>query len=317
MLAIFSTTLTQHKKDLEKNKKTKTKNANQIDKLTLRIAFIDSRIQKDEAKFTILSQKRGATQSQHTKTMDHQLDVLTNRMQKDKENIKMLGIQLAEAQKIQKAQPDQITQNTKAIAYAKKDLLQSSRLVADFVRLLQDFSPNFEDHKAKFLSRLEKLSYSMGKEILKMIHDNPDLFSVRNPKILDWNFQNTNTIEGIFAKFRRLLNATRLLSSDAGCERYCELFRLYHNTTPPFTGPHQNESPVERLGVKLKGNTYLDLIFPTRGRITHFFMGDQNIHRRKSTHFYAAKKDAMQNSLCVKGNGSILIILRKLNNNHQ
>ena len=98
----LSTTLTQHKKDLEKNERTKTKNANQIDKLTLRIAFLDSRIQKDEAKFTILSQKRGATQSQHTKTMDPQLDVLTNRMQKDKENIKMLGIQLAEAQKIQK-----------------------------------------------------------------------------------------------------------------------------------------------------------------------------------------------------------------------
>ena len=78
--------------------------------------------------------------------------------------------------------------------------------------------------------------------------------------------------------------------SDAECERYCELFRLYHNTTPPFTGPHQNELPVERLGVKLKGNTYLDLIFPTRGRITHFFMGDQNIHRRKSTHFYAREK---------------------------
>ena len=177
--------------------------------------------------------------------------------------------------------------------------MQSSRLIADFVRLLRDFSPDFEDHKAKFLSRLEKSSYSMAKEILKMIHDNPDLFSVRNPKILDWNFQNTNTIEGIFAEFRRLLNATRLLFSDAGCERYCELFRLYHNTTPPFTGPNQHKSPFERLGIKLKGKTYLDLIFPTRGRITHFFMGDQKIHRRKLTHFLCRGKVAMRDSLCV------------------
>ena len=107
-------------------------------------------------KFTILSQKRGTTQFQHTKTM---VRYPARGSTENSEN------------PTRSNHPDH-----KAIAYAKKDLLQSSRLVANFVQLLRDFSPDFEDHKAKFLSRLEKSSYSMAKEILKMIHDNPDLF---------------------------------------------------------------------------------------------------------------------------------------------
>ena len=63
-----------------------------------------------------------------------------------------------------------------------------------------------------------------------------------------------------------------LLSAEAGSNRYCDLFRLYHNTMPPFMGPHRQESPVERLGVNLYGKNYLDLLYPTRHRITHILI---------------------------------------------
>ena len=177
----------------------------QIRKLTPRIAFLEARIQKDQARHATLSQKRNTAQSTRTKTLDHQLDVLSKRLQKDNQELATLRTQLVAAKKARRAQPQRITSATKAVSDAKKDLLQSSRLVNSFVRLLRDFSSKFEDHKAKFIARLEKSSYSMAQEILKMIRDNPDLFSIRNPRLLQWNFQNTNTIEGIFAKFRRFL----------------------------------------------------------------------------------------------------------------
>ena len=122
-----------------------------------------------------------------------------------------------------------------------------------------------------------------------MILDNPDLFSIRNARVLGANFQNTNTIEGVFALYRRLLDATRFLSSEAGSNRYCDLFRLYHNTMPPFTGPHQYESPVERLGINLHGKNYLDLLYPTRHRITHIFAGNHPLSSEKTNNFHPIK----------------------------
>ncbi len=123
-----------------------------------------------------------------------------------------------------------------------------------------------------------------------MILDNPDLFflSVMH-ECWEANFQNTNTIEGVFALYRRLPDATRLLSSEAGSNRYCDLFRLYHNTMPPFTGPHQYESPVERLGINLHGKNYLDLLYPTRHRITHIFAGNHPLSFEKTNNFHPIK----------------------------
>ncbi len=80
--------------------------------------------------------------------------------------------------------------------------------------------------------------------------------------------QNTNMIEGIFGLFRPLLNSTRLLQTPAGITTYGELFRLYHNTTPPYTGPRNDSSPAGRLGAQLRGKTYLDLLSPARWRVT-------------------------------------------------
>jgi transposase-like protein len=266
--------LSHHKKKLEQLHKAYNKLTKQIAKITARLDFLTDRLNTDQQTYKTLSRTLRTTQSKHTKTLIQKVDALAHRMKKDKEEQKLLKEKVSEKKKFLKSYDSQTSLTKKKISEANQDLLQSSRLVNDFVRLLRDFSPRFMDHKAKFQARLEASKYSMAKEILKMIQDNPALFSVRNPRVLGWNFQNTNTIEGIFAQFRRLLHATRLLSTEEGCERYCALFRLYHNTMPPFTGPHQKESPVERLGVNLHGKTYLDLLFPLRHRITHFFVNE-------------------------------------------
>ena len=198
-------TLSKHKKDLEKVKSAKSRIAMQIRKLTPRIAFLEARIQKDQARHATLSQKRNTAQSTRTKTLDHQLDVLSKRLQKDNQELATLRTQLVAAKKLAGRNLNESRARQKQCLMRKRSL-QSSRLVNSFVRLLRDFSSKFEDHKAKFIARLEKSSYSMAQEILKMIRDNPDLFSIRNPRLLQWNFQNTNTIEGIFAKFRRFLD---------------------------------------------------------------------------------------------------------------
>ena len=44
-----------------------------------------------------------------------------------------------------------------------------------------------------------------------MILDNPDLFSYRNARVLGANFQNTNTIEGVFALYRRVAGCNMFL----------------------------------------------------------------------------------------------------------
>jgi chromosome segregation ATPase len=207
-------------------------------------------MKNDQDEFKILNQKKQQKQSTHTKTIDSQLNRLKLRNQKDQKELKKLRKDRDELTKKQQKIPSQQKEIQQKIEIAQQDLLQSGRLYSDFQQILNDLTPEFKDHKQKFQKRLEKSKYALAKDILKMIQDNPDLFSVRNSRFLASNYQNTNTIEGLFSLFRRLLDGTRLLSSEAGSDRYCDLFRLYHNTMPPFTGPNQNKSPAERLGVK-------------------------------------------------------------------
>lgn len=290
--------LSHRKKELEQIYKLNQKLTTQISKINARIGFLSLRSQKDQQTHKPLSITLRTTQSKHTKTLIRKVDALAQRIKKDKDELKKLKQKAAEKKKLHKSHVFKTPQTQKIIAAANQDLLQSSRLVNDFVRLLRDFSPKFRTHKEKFLERLKTSKYSMAKEIFKMIQDNPALFSIRNPNVLKWNFQNTNTIEGIFAQFRRLLHATRLLSTEEGCERYCTLFRLYHNTMPPFTGPHKNESPVERLGVKLHGKNYLDLLFPLRNRITVFFVNDFSSQDHKHIPYQATESIQCQ-MLCA------------------
>jgi hypothetical protein len=235
----------------------------------------------------LLTSQKHQKRTKCTKTLDSKLAHIDTRIQKDQKDLIRLRIDRDLLIKKQRKVPAQQTEIQKKIDTAQQDLLQSSRQVHDFRRLLQDLTPAFETHKLQFQKRLEQSKYSLAKDILKMMRDNPDLFSVRNPRILASNYQNTNTVEGIFSLFRRLLDGTRLLSSEAGSARYCDLFRLYHNTMPPFTGPHHNHSPIERLGVNLAGKSYLDLLFPVRYRITHFFCHEKTVSDIHSLNFKA------------------------------
>jgi hypothetical protein len=267
----LSSVLSHKKKELATLQKNTLKGDKKLKKIRDRISFLMARLKKDQDMVKLGLKKKNQKPKKCTKTIDSKLACTEIRIQKDIRALKHLRSQRDLLIKVQRKVPAQRKETEKKILAAQQDLLQSGRLVADFRKLLKDLTPDFEGHKQKFLSRLEQSKYSIAKEIIKMIHDNPDLFSVRNSRILPSNYQNTNTVEGLFSLFRRLLDSTRLLSSEAGSDRYCDLFRLYHNTMPPFTGPHQNHSPVERLGVKLNGKTYLDLIFPSRHRVTRFY----------------------------------------------
>lgn len=267
----LSSVLSHKKKELERFQKANTKGGKKLENIRDRISFLMIRLKKDQAMVKSEVKKKNQKQKKCTKTIDSKLTCTKNRIQKDTDALVLLRNQRDLLIKDQRKNPAQQKETEKKIFAAQQDLLQSGRLVADFWKLLKDLTPNFEDHKERFLVRLEQSKYSIAKEILKMINDNPDLFSVRSSRILPSNYQNTNTVEGLFSLFRRLLDSTRLLSSESGSNRYCDLFRLYHNTMPPFTGPHQKQSPVERLGVKLNGKTYLDLLFPVRNRVTRFY----------------------------------------------
>lgn len=279
--------LSRKKKELEKIQKDKGKIKTSLQKKRSRIAFLSDRLQKDQKECRLLTSQKHQKRTKCTKTLDSKLAHIDTRIQKDQKELIRLRIDRDLLIKKQRKVPAQQTEIQKKIDTAQQDLLQSSRQVHDFRRLLQDLTPAFETHKLQFQKRLEQSKYSLAKDILKMMRDNPDLFSVRNPRILASNYQNTNTVEGIFSLFRRLLDGTRLLSSEAGSARYCDLFRLYHNAMPPFTGPHHNHSPIERLGVNLAGKSYLDLLFPVRYRITHFFCHEKTVSDIHSLNFKA------------------------------
>ena len=278
----LSSVLSRKRKELEKLGKDYAKKSAQIQKIRARIGYLSNRIKTEQHTIKEIGRKKREKVKKCTKTVDKKLARLKTRLQKDQNDLNELRDKRDLLVKEERKLPSQQKVIQKKIDDAQQDLLQSGRIVADFRRLLRDLTPDFLQHKDRYLIRLAQSKYSIAQDIHKMIQDNPDLFSVRNSRILPANFQNTNTVEGLFALFRRLLDSTRLLSSEAGSARYCDLFRLYHNTMPPYTGPHQKDSPAERLGVNLHGKTYLDLLYPIRQRITHFFC-DVKMEAQKKT----------------------------------
>jgi transposase-like protein len=282
----LSSVLSHKKKELDKSLKDMVKGSKNLTKCRDRIVFLTVRLKTDQETVKLLTKKKLQKSKKCTKTIDSKLDCTENRVQKDEKELKKLRANRDILKKDQRKIPAQQKEIKKKILMAQQELLQSGRLVHDFRKLLKDLTPKFEIHKQQYLTRLAQSKYSIAKEILKMIQDNPDLFSVRNSQILPSNYQNTNTVEGLFSLFRRLLDSTRLLSSEAGSDRYCDLFRLYHNTMPPFTGPHRDYAPVERLGINLHGKTYLDLLFPVRHRVTRFFYQTLKHDQTDFIHFH-------------------------------
>ncbi|MHA1342124.1 MAG: hypothetical protein ACTSRZ_20165, partial [Promethearchaeota archaeon] len=53
----------------------------------------------------------------------------------------------------------------------------------------------------------------------------------------------------------------RTIRSSEFQESIFEILRLHHNFSRPYTGPRNDKSPLERLGIRSKYNNYLDLLF--------------------------------------------------------
>ena len=230
-----------------------------------------------EDEIAALQQKKRAARGGRTKTVDRQLGSKKVRLERYRSTAKELNEQLAKLRARRDELAKQVRAEAPKVKKVQQNVLQSGRLAKKLYDLLEDRSPSFEDHKAHLLELLGRSRAPLAPYLAKFIEEHTQLFSLRKARDLAPNYQNTNVIEGIFGLFRPLLNSTRLLRTPAGINVYGELFRLYHNTTPPFTGPRNDTSPAERLGVKMHGKTYLDLLFPTRGRVTRLVVGPSKI----------------------------------------
>ncbi len=270
-------TLKRLKKSLERNEKALSKIKKKIETYTNEVKDLTNRIKVDRVKLTDLKHNKKASKSGRTKTIDKQIDTISNRITRLNNKKYSLVRELAKLRTRRNKLVTKVKKGKKSVQNANITLLQSGRLAKQFYDLLDDMSPKFTQHLEKYLKNLEKSLYPIAVTLKKMIEKNPQLFSLKSKRDLKPNFQNSNRIEGIFGLFRPLLNSTRLLNTEEGTNNYCELFRLYHNTTPPYTGINNTTSPVERLGVNLGGKNYLDLIFPTRKRVTHFMVSQEKV----------------------------------------
>ena len=240
-----------------------------------------------QSKIAGLKKKKRAARGGRTKTVDKQLASAQARLCRYSAQGEELEKKLAALRERRDNLRKLVRQDPAATKNARQDVLQSARLAQKFYDLLEDRGPQFEGHKDHLLELLGRTKRTLAPYLAKFINEHPQLFSLQKARDLKPNFQNTNTIEGVFGLFRPLLNSTRLIQTPAGTNAYGELFRLYHNTTPPYTGPRNNTSPAERLGVKLHGKTYLDLLFPPRGRVTRVVVGTmstapENVVRAKA-----------------------------------
>ena len=264
-------------KNLKQNEKVLRKVRDKIGTQMVNVKQLNDRIKKDRIKLTDLKARKKESKSGRTKTIDKQITTISNRVSKlsieKREIVKELDRMRIKRDKL----VPKVRRGKKSIQKALNTNRQSGRLARQFYDLLDDMSPKFAQHLEKYIENLERSSYPIAAALRKMIKNNPQLFSLKKRRDLKPNYQNTNTIEGIFGLFRPLLNSTRLLTTEKGTNNYCTLFRLYHNTTPPYTGINNESSPVERLGVKLGGKNYLDLTFPTRKRVTHFMVSQEKV----------------------------------------
>lgn len=248
-----------------------------IKMLVDKIKGIRTMVKTDVIKRKFLNLKKKASKTGRTKTIDKQILAINKRLIKRRKNMTQLNAVLGRARiKRDKAEKEAHKAEQK-MKKKKIEHTQSARLAGDFYRLLNDQSIEFEKHRQQFQNRLHRSKYPFATILTKLMKDNPQLFSLQKPGTLTQNFQNSNTIERIFGILRPLLNSTRHISSPEGTNEYCELFRLYYNTMPRFTGINNNRSPFEQLGGDLNGKTYLDLLFPLRRRTTCFLASKEKL----------------------------------------
>ncbi|MBN2236174.1 MAG: transposase [Bacteroidales bacterium] len=230
----------------------------------------------DKEKLHELKKQKRNSLTGRTKTVDRLLEVVKKRIKRRSILISTIKSDFTKARNKREELRLSVRQISRNCESFRQNYLQSSRLQSKFFQILKDKSSHFPKHLEKFNSMLENSKYDYGRHILKLIKENPHIFALRKSTDLAWNFQNSNTIERIFGILRPRLDSSRLLKTTEGAEAYCDLFRLYYNTTPRYTGIHNKMSPLEQLGGKIDKRNYLDLIFPTRKRTTVFIGGVQS-----------------------------------------
>jgi response regulator RpfG family c-di-GMP phosphodiesterase len=231
------------------------------------------KIEETQGKIAGLRKQKRAARGGRTKTVDNRLASAQARLARYSAQNEEMEQKLAKLREKRDELRKLVRQDPPAVKKARQDVFQSGRLAKKFYDLLEDRSRSFEGHKTNLLKLLSRSKWTLAPYLAKFMGEHPHLFSLRKVRDLAPNRQNTNTIEGVFGLFRPLLNSTRRIQTPTGIDTYGELFRLYHNTTPPYTGFRNDTSPAERLGVNLHGKTYLDLLFPARGRVTRVVVG--------------------------------------------
>ena len=242
-----------------------------ITKLVSQKADWERKLAKDRLERQKLKLFKRNSKSGRTKTIDQKLIVLEKRFKRRVVSLKDTIKALKKARKTRDEKSKELSCIVKSLKKFKNIYLQSCRLGKEFYHLLKDHSIDFKSKLQKFMIRLEKSPYVYASQLHKMIKNNPQIFSLQNKNDLASNYQNSNTIERIFGIFRPLLDLSKLFQTVEGTTQLCELFRLYYNTTPRYTGIHNDQSPFEQLGGNLNNRNYLDLLFPLKKRTTLFF----------------------------------------------
>jgi hypothetical protein len=153
----------------------------------------------------------------------------------------------------------------KAIFWEKKQVsLQSARLVAAFKRMLDAPWKRFEGERVRLANVLGSSSLEIAGKISRFLTQNPYVCATSKKDFEGicppW-LANTNTIEGIFGLCRPVLDKAKRFSQSPQSIAIFELLRLKYNMTPPNTGPHVLESPMQRAGVNSRYKDYLDALY--------------------------------------------------------
>lgn len=222
---------------------------------------------------------KSQSKSGKTKTIDCKHNVIRNRILKRSGALSEVKTHLDKARNQREQIRGEIRRLEKRSLQTQQVYLQSCRLQGEFFCLLKNTSNEFPQRLAQFMIRLKSSKYSYAIHLYQMIRNNPHIFSLRKKTDLAWNFQNSNTIERIFGILRPRLDSSRLLRTPEGASHYCDLFRLYYNSTARYTGIHNNQSPYKQIGGSQRIESYLDLLFPTRKRTT-LFIGQEKFECR-------------------------------------
>lgn len=272
------------KKKLQNIKKILGTTRQKIAKLITQKTNWENKLAKDRTERKFLLSLKRQSKSGRTKTIDRKLLNLQKRIKKRSTSLQVSIRALSKSRKTREQKIKDVSRLEKKLGKSHQIYLQSCRLEKEFFNLLKDKSKKFESNLQKFMIRLERSKYAYALSLQKMIKNNSQIFSLRKARDLSWNYQNSNTIERIFGILRPRLDSSKLLQTDEGMTYFCDLFRLYYNTTPRYTGINNDQSPFEQLGGNLKNRTYLDLLFPSRRRTT-LFLG-QEISEKTSLGFH-------------------------------